>query len=65
MRSITIPWPDPNDESLAGSEAVVPVLIDWFPSLTDDQQVQNALAAADGRPLPHPDPNLVEIRLAR
>lgn len=48
-----------------GIAVEIPVLLDWFPPLTEDQQFANSMAMLNGLPMPHPDPNLISIRLER
>lgn len=38
-------------------------LVDWFPPLTDAQVIENAVAEANGVAVPHPNPNLVAVRV--
>lgn len=63
MRKISIPWPHPDD--LMGLSAEVPVLVDWFPPLTETQVLQNAWAEVRGERSPHDDPNLFIVSLER
>lgn len=62
MKRISIPLP-PSDTP--GMAWVLPVIVDWFPRRTEDEILANAVAVADGKPEPYPDPNLIEIELRR
>lgn len=58
MKTITI-HESPNQP---GRRTVYAVLVPhWFPGLTKDQILENAIAAVNGFNRPHDDPNLIEI----
>jgi len=59
MRTIKVTIPP--GEYRYGRAVVVPVVVDWFPWLTADQVLQNSIARVDGRPEPHPDPNVIQV----
>lgn len=63
MRTITIPWPDP--QTVPGVSCHVPVIVSWFPGLTKDQTLANMLADMDGYPRPYEDPNMIDVVLVR
>lgn len=48
-------------EPHVGKNLVIPVLVNWFPGLTADEQIVNAIAHANGQPAQHPDPNMIEV----
>jgi hypothetical protein len=51
------------DPSTSGLAVVECVVVDWFPHLTADQVLANALARDSGQPEIYPDPNFIEIRI--
>ncbi len=68
MRRITLPpcvTAALRDPEPPGNTVIVPVLVDWFPRLTKDQQMANSVARVYGKPIPYEDPNFVEIVLQR
>lgn len=60
MKTITVPV---ELSKLTPGRWVQPVLVDWFPRLTEDQILANALADLDGESRPFPDPNLIDVYL--
>lgn len=62
MRTIELPLP-PDDGD--GTRRVGYVLVDWFPPLTTEQHLANAVAAESTGLTPYPNPNLIEIVLHR
>lgn len=66
MRTIVLPA-KATDALLSPQPGVlwlaVPVLVDWFPPLTEAQMMANALACCNGERDPYPDPNFIEVRL--
>lgn len=64
MRQIKIPAV--NWDEVVGDSALVPVKLDWPElRLTQDQVVANAVAKANGRDEPYPDPSFVVIVVER
>jgi hypothetical protein len=61
-RRIAIALPD-GFESLPTRRLVVPVIVNWFPQLTEEQTMANALAAVHGKPRPFKDPNLIDVEI--
>jgi hypothetical protein len=62
-KRLKVPWPGVTaEESLRnGMPVFIPLMLDWFPRLTMQQLYENAQAMMDGKPEPHPDPNLVYL----
>lgn len=65
MKTITIPRLPPIEERLGGRFDVCVVKVNWFPRLTVNQVLANALAAMARVKQPYPDPNLIEVRIER
>ena len=42
-----------------------PIIVNWFPPLTEEQVLANAMAHAAGRHAPHPNPNMLTVTIAR
>ncbi len=68
MRRITLPpcvAATLREPELPGVSVTVPIIVNWFPPLTEDQQMANSVARVYGKPTPYEDPNFVEIVLQR
>lgn len=63
MKTIRVSLPPPSEQ--VGRCIVQPVVVNWFPPLSMDQIMENAVAALDGCPTPHPDPNLIIVEIER
>lgn len=50
-------------ENTIGNYSIVPVIVDWFPPLEEWQMIENANALYDGEPTPHPNPNLITVKV--
>ena len=53
----------PAGHPAGGRRWQVPVMVDWFPPLTDEQLTANALATAKYQQPPYPNPNLLYVHV--
>lgn len=71
MKTITIPSTSMSLElrtalrnpDVLGRYIEFPVMVDWFPRLTEEQIIQNVIARQNGEPAPHHDPNLISVKI--